>query len=377
MLDLSQGDVRAAADFSRHADIRSLTLHDDNRHSLGGRMAGLLAAALNGTVQDGSREKGAAARTVPDPLDQLDLKVGLLIEEWHLQKEPSQADVEDFTAEDARQNLRNDIRYCRFLLDELEGLLPAVIEEEGGLDPGSEEQDSEASPGSASDEAVMGNPEDPEDLSLASFLTPSDLLQQGEITRSEYQIFLRVMALSNPSGPLDEPQASSEWPQTVTKAQSDRRDLVRRMLEKQLRSAQLTRMGQPRFNITVLPESAPTRTAPEVPLSVVPTKGETIEHLFRRGVREYQLWVDRLEAADLPPGVHRQAELPRFLDWYLMYLANLSVNQIAARSEAPEGRPYDRKTVAHGIDVIAKMMGQKRVRGSERFVLLDDEPTTD
>ena len=46
VLDLSQGDVRAAARFSRHADIRTLTVHDDNRQDLGGKMARLVAAAL-------------------------------------------------------------------------------------------------------------------------------------------------------------------------------------------------------------------------------------------------------------------------------------------------------------------------------------------
>ncbi len=46
VLDLSQGDVLAAARFSRHADIRTLTVYDDNRQDLGGRMARLVAAAL-------------------------------------------------------------------------------------------------------------------------------------------------------------------------------------------------------------------------------------------------------------------------------------------------------------------------------------------
>ena len=46
VLDLSQGDVRAAARFSRHADIRTLTVYDDNRQDLGGKMARMVAAAL-------------------------------------------------------------------------------------------------------------------------------------------------------------------------------------------------------------------------------------------------------------------------------------------------------------------------------------------
>ncbi len=46
VLDLSHGDVRAAARFSRHADIRTLTVYDDNRQDLGGKMARLVAASL-------------------------------------------------------------------------------------------------------------------------------------------------------------------------------------------------------------------------------------------------------------------------------------------------------------------------------------------
>jgi integrase/recombinase XerC len=46
VLDLSHGDVRAAARFSRHGDIRTLTVYDDNRQELGGEMARLVASAL-------------------------------------------------------------------------------------------------------------------------------------------------------------------------------------------------------------------------------------------------------------------------------------------------------------------------------------------
>jgi integrase/recombinase XerC len=46
LLDLSHGDVRAAARFSRHADIRTLTVYDDNRQDLGSKMARLVAASL-------------------------------------------------------------------------------------------------------------------------------------------------------------------------------------------------------------------------------------------------------------------------------------------------------------------------------------------
>jgi integrase/recombinase XerC len=46
VLDFSHGDVRAAARFSRHADIRTLTVYDDNRDDVGGKRARLVAAAL-------------------------------------------------------------------------------------------------------------------------------------------------------------------------------------------------------------------------------------------------------------------------------------------------------------------------------------------
>ncbi|MBJ7600471.1 hypothetical protein [Candidatus Nephthysia bennettiae] len=36
VLDVSHGDVRAAARFSPHADIRMLSVYDDNRQDLGG-----------------------------------------------------------------------------------------------------------------------------------------------------------------------------------------------------------------------------------------------------------------------------------------------------------------------------------------------------
>jgi integrase/recombinase XerC len=46
VLDLNGGDVRAVQRLSRHLDLRTLTLYDDNREDLAGRMAPLLAAAL-------------------------------------------------------------------------------------------------------------------------------------------------------------------------------------------------------------------------------------------------------------------------------------------------------------------------------------------
>jgi integrase/recombinase XerC len=47
-LDLTRGDVRAVQRFSRHADLRTLTMYDDARHDLGGDVAKLVsnAAAL-------------------------------------------------------------------------------------------------------------------------------------------------------------------------------------------------------------------------------------------------------------------------------------------------------------------------------------------
>jgi integrase/recombinase XerC len=45
-LDMNGGDVRAAQRFSRHLDLRTLSVYDDNREDLGGQMARLVAAAL-------------------------------------------------------------------------------------------------------------------------------------------------------------------------------------------------------------------------------------------------------------------------------------------------------------------------------------------
>jgi hypothetical protein len=46
VLDLSHRDVRAAAPFSGHSDIRTLTVYDDTRQDLGGKMACLVAVSL-------------------------------------------------------------------------------------------------------------------------------------------------------------------------------------------------------------------------------------------------------------------------------------------------------------------------------------------
>lgn len=45
-LALTRGDVRAVQRFSRHRDLRVLTVYDDNREDLGGEVARLVAAAV-------------------------------------------------------------------------------------------------------------------------------------------------------------------------------------------------------------------------------------------------------------------------------------------------------------------------------------------
>ena len=42
-LDMTAGDVRSVARFSRHSDIRVLSRYDDNREDMGGRVACLIA----------------------------------------------------------------------------------------------------------------------------------------------------------------------------------------------------------------------------------------------------------------------------------------------------------------------------------------------
>lgn len=48
-LDATQGDVRRVQRFSRHRDIRTLGLYDDNRSDLGGEVAALVAGIAGGT----------------------------------------------------------------------------------------------------------------------------------------------------------------------------------------------------------------------------------------------------------------------------------------------------------------------------------------
>ena len=42
-LDLTKGNVRAVQRFSRHRDLRTLTIYDDNRQDLAGEIARQLA----------------------------------------------------------------------------------------------------------------------------------------------------------------------------------------------------------------------------------------------------------------------------------------------------------------------------------------------
>jgi integrase/recombinase XerC len=44
-LDVAGGDVRRVAKFSRHRDLRTLTIYDDNRTDLAGEVAALVAGA--------------------------------------------------------------------------------------------------------------------------------------------------------------------------------------------------------------------------------------------------------------------------------------------------------------------------------------------
>ena len=42
-LDRTHGDLRAVARFSRHRNLQTLTLYDDNRQDLGGEVAAIVA----------------------------------------------------------------------------------------------------------------------------------------------------------------------------------------------------------------------------------------------------------------------------------------------------------------------------------------------
>jgi len=45
-LDITRGDVRAVQKFSRHRDLRTLTVYDDNRRDLAGEVAKLVAGVV-------------------------------------------------------------------------------------------------------------------------------------------------------------------------------------------------------------------------------------------------------------------------------------------------------------------------------------------
>jgi len=44
-LDVTGGDVRRVQKFSRHRDLRTLTVYDDNRQDIAGQVAAMVAGA--------------------------------------------------------------------------------------------------------------------------------------------------------------------------------------------------------------------------------------------------------------------------------------------------------------------------------------------
>jgi integrase/recombinase XerC len=51
-LDQTNGDVRAVQRFSRHKDIRVLTVYDDHRQNLGGKVAAMLAEMVEANKEN-------------------------------------------------------------------------------------------------------------------------------------------------------------------------------------------------------------------------------------------------------------------------------------------------------------------------------------
>jgi integrase/recombinase XerC len=45
-LDVARGDVRKVRSFSRHADVRTVMIYDDNRQDHGGKLAEAISALL-------------------------------------------------------------------------------------------------------------------------------------------------------------------------------------------------------------------------------------------------------------------------------------------------------------------------------------------
>ena len=56
-LDLTGGDLRSVQRFSRHQDVRILTIYDDNRTDLGGEVARKVASN-GGNAEDTAQDEG-------------------------------------------------------------------------------------------------------------------------------------------------------------------------------------------------------------------------------------------------------------------------------------------------------------------------------
>lgn len=67
-LDATGGDVRAVQKFSRHRDVRVLTIYDDTRQDLAGRVARLVAGGTaNGLATQSESESAAPSTSMPTP----------------------------------------------------------------------------------------------------------------------------------------------------------------------------------------------------------------------------------------------------------------------------------------------------------------------
>lgn len=209
--------------------------------------------------------------------------------------------------------------------------------------------------------------------------SPRELLEQGKITKRDYDAWLRVFAVQVGGGEAEDTRRLPSSSPTETKAQFMRRDFIRREVERRLRSEELANAGLSAFHVTVLPERTPSPLAPRTrEFRITPRAGETIENLRRRGFHEFEAWASGLEAVDRPAGRKRMAELPRFIDWFLMYSSGLSIHRI--EKSMPPPNKFDRKTIARGIDVVADALGLKRVpdrSDPNRFVPLEDGSPTE
>lgn len=205
--------------------------------------------------------------------------------------------------------------------------------------------------------------------------SPRELLEQGKITRRDYDASLRVLAAQVGGGEADDTRRIPSSSPSETKAQSMRRDFIRREVERRLRSQELANAGLSAFHVTVLPERIPSPLAPRTKeFRITPRVGETVHDLRRRGLHEFEAWASGLEASDRPAGRRRMAELPRFIDWFFMYSSGLSIHRI--QKSMPPPNKFDRKTIARGINVVAGALDLKRVTNPNRFVPLEgDSPT--